>query len=195
LERELGVTSVVCDRALLAVGGKVDKPSVVKPVVAPRADERDSRPRPVPAKNPQPIAAPVAAPEVKPVAAPEVVQSKACEFVFLHHCPLNSVENEILVKSRAALGRSEEKTPLVYELPLPVTKVYVVLGGLALKKFFPSLIAGPGEVKQGPKGERVAVTYSPVFFRRFSGADLNAKKREFWSTLKSAAQRARALGA
>ena len=94
-------------------------------------------------------------------------------------------------KAVNGLGRTAETAPIVLALPLPSAKIYVVLGALALKKFFPELRGGPGQWVKAPDGTDVLITYSPEYILRFDEAlpSVKAKKRELWNSLKAVKQR------
>ena len=160
LERELGVREIEIDRSLIAV----PKPEPAKPQSA----------RPVPAR-PEPVAEPVAPRPVgrpvapRPVARPEpeakpaVAAGGTYDFVFLHHAAL-SEEGERMYRGIVAwMGRSPETAPLVWEGRPPVAKAYVVLGGLALRKWIPGVAAAPGQWVRTPGGRDALVTYSPEY--------------------------------
>ena len=132
LERELGVRTVEFDRALL-VSPVSRLPS---PVARETRDIRRETPR-------------------------ETPRDAKLDFAFLHDRPLSPKGVEMMAKIITALGRTAETAPVIVAPQLPKAKVYVVLGGLALKKYFPALKGGPGQWVKTEGGEDVLVTYSP----------------------------------
>lgn len=172
LERELGVRFVDCDRSVLTV-------ETVAEVRAP-----SSAPPGAP-----PSAAPVERPPAAAVSAPVSVQS--VDFVFLHDKPLSPAGEEMMAKIVTTLGRTAETAPIVVEPPIPKAKVYVILGGLALKKFQPKLKAVPGQWVKTEKGAEVLVTYSPEYILRFKEVTPAVKKlkQDMWVALKGVLRR------
>lgn len=96
-----------------------------------------------------------------------------------------------MAKIVAALGLTREEVPIVSDVPIPKAKVYVVLGGLALKKFQPRLKGVPGQWLKSEKGADILVTYSPEYILRFKEVTNAVKqiKVEMWKSLKSVLQR------
>lgn len=173
LERELGVRLVECDRSLLASGA--DAPA---PAAPPRQEVRPS-----PASlAPQPARPPV-----------RTSGGGILDFVFLHDRPLTSAGNDMMEKIAAALGRTLETAPVVCEGPAPQAKAYIVLGGLALKKWLPGVNASPGQWVSTQLSPNVLVTYSPAYILRFSTVTpaVQKIKKEMWASLKSVLQRVR----
>lgn len=119
-------------------------------------------------------------------AAPEVYS-----FVFIHDRKLSAAGEEMIAKITAAMGGNSEKNPVVTLPPLPKAKIYIALGALALRKFFPGIAAAPGQWIKGGGSETVLVTYSPEYILRF-GAVTQAVvkiKKDMWNSLKTVVQR------
>lgn len=187
LERELGVRFVECDR------------SVLEPLVV-------EAPPPVEVKAPQVAAARVEAtfaPGNPAASAPAPVERIAAEaapgetrggfdFVFLHEKPLSSKGAEMISKITAALKTTAELAPVVDSSPLPDARIYVVLGSLALRKWFPEIKAAPGMWVKTRSGCDVLVTYSPEYILRFGTVTpaVEKIKKDMWVSLKAVAQRA-----
>ena len=171
LERELGVRSVECARDVLT---PLEKPSVGRVASA--------------AIAPAPALRPVAAP-IRPT-SPRA-SSDVYDFAFLHDRPLSAEGAEMMAKIVAALGKTAASAPIVWEGALPKAKVIVVLGGNALKKWFPGAAGAPGQWIDTPGVKNVLVTYSPVFILRFRVVTPEVKrlKRAMWESLKSIAAR------
>jgi hypothetical protein len=120
-------------------------------------------------------------------------KEKIFDFVFVHDKSLTPEALEMMDKIIAALGRSKETAPIVFEGALPKAKAYAVLGALALKKYFPGLKGVPGQWLTGDKGEQVLVTYSPHYILRFAVVTPAVKKikEDMWKSLKTLLQRIR----
>jgi hypothetical protein len=120
-------------------------------------------------------------------------KEKIFDFVFVHDKNLTPEALEMMDKIIAALGRSKETAPIVFEGALPKAKAYAVLGALALKKYFPGLKGVPGQWLTGDKGEQVLVTYSPHYILRFAVVTPAVKKikEDMWKSLKTLLQRIR----
>lgn len=159
LERELGVRSIECDRALLTS-------SASAPVVRGPA--------------PQPM-----------VGGEKKSSTSVFDFVFLHDRRLSPGGVEMMAKAITALGKTDATAPIVIVPPLPKAKLYVVLGGLAMRKFFPELRGEPGDWLKSTRGENVLVTYSPEYILRFSEVTPAVRKikEEMWRNLKSILKR------
>ena len=186
LERELGVRFVECDR------------SVLEPLVV-------EAPPPAEVKTPQVAAARVAtfAPGNPAASAPAPVERIAAEaapgetrggfdFVFLHEKPLSPKGAEMISKIIAALKTTAELAPVVDSSPLPEARIYVVLGSLALRKWFPEIKAAPGMWVKTRSGGDVLVTYSPEYILRFGTVTpaVEKIKKDMWVSLKAVVQRA-----
>ena len=115
------------------------------------------------------------------------------DFVFLHHRPMTAPGAEMMEKILAnVMRRTRETAPVLDAGELPRARVYIVLGGLALKKWFPYMHAAPGQWRTGDAGEQVLITYSPDFILRFGlepTAAMLQLKRDMLQSLKSALQR------
>ncbi len=159
LERELGVRSIECDRALLTSSAKT---SAIR------------------GPAPQPI-----------VGGEKKSSTSVFDFVFLHDRRLSPGGVEMMAKAITALGKTDETAPIIIVPPLPKAKLYVVLGGLALRKFFPELRGEPGDWLKSTRGENVLVTYSPEYILRFSEVTPAVRKikEEMWRNLKSILKR------
>lgn len=177
LERELGVRVMECDRSLLQKGDRPSSPPAAAAVVAPLV--------PSPLESSPPVNGERAAVE-KNDAAPEVYS-----FVFIHDRQLSAAGEEMIAKITAAMGGNSKKNPVVTLPPLPKAKIYIALGALALRKFFPGITAAPGQWIKGGGSETVLVTYSPEYILRF-GAVTQAVvkiKKDMWNSLKTVVQR------
>ena len=187
LERELGVRFVECDR------------SVLEPLVV-------EAPPPAEIKAPQVAAARVEAtfapgnPAASASVPVERVAAEAAsgetrggfDFVFLHEKPLSPKGAEMISKITAALKTTDELAPVVDSSPLPEARIYVVLGALALRKWFPEIKAAPGMWVKTRSGCDVLVTYSPEYILRFGTVTpaVEKIKKDMWVSLKAVAQRA-----
>lgn len=170
LERELGVRLVEVDRGLLGAD-HAERPRGVRAAGVPGAVSGTA------AKAPAP--------------APAVVPSS--DLVFLHDRPLSPKGVEMMAKIVAALHRTAENAPIVVVPPVPKgAKVIVVLGGRALKAYFPRMKGEPGQWNRLPTGEDVLITYSPEYILRFGStnpASQKALKQNMWTSLKAVVQR------
>lgn len=97
----------------------------------------------------------------------------------------------MMAKIIVAMGRTAETTPVIVAPPLPRAKIVVVLGGLALKRFFPGAAGAPGQWRTMSDGTNVLVTYSPEYILRFRDMTDSVMKikREMWTCLKGVVQR------
>ena len=181
LERELGVRSFEMDRALLA-------PVVAAPRTAPddkrhaTADKRDAV-RSAPAPTPTNVSH-------SPAPTPTNVShspTPAYPFVFLHHQPLSPTGVEMMAKIITAMGHTAETAPVVIAPPLPKAKVYVVLGGLALKRWFPGQTGAPNQWITTEEGQEILVSNSPEYILRFKTVTPAVKKikMDMWTAIKS----------
>ena len=182
LERELGVRTVECDRGLLggearqAVGGvgrnlgvdKIGKSDKIDRAVS--VDKVDS-----------------------PAAVNRTIEhsndSNIKDLVFLHDRPLTQAGVEMMAKILNALGKPD--APIVIAPPVPEAKITVVLGGLALKKYFPGMKGEPGQWQKTPEGRDVLITYSPAYILRFGTVTpaVQKIKQDMWLSLKAVRQR------
>ena len=172
LERELGVRTVEIDRGLLGA------------TTAPRLPSKVSSPS-TPA-GPEPR-------DLRPAADNRTVEqssdSNIKELVFLHDRPLSPQGVEMMAKIMNALGKPA--APIVVAPPVPQAKVTVVLGGLALKKYFPGMKGEPGQWQKTPDGRDVLITYSPAYILRFGTVTpaVQKIKQDMWTSLKAVKQR------
>lgn len=171
LERELGVRVVECDRSLLAPPSKAPEVGHLAAPIAPLTA--------------QPAVAPVER------AKPASPSSAIADIVFLHDKPLSPPCEEMMAKIVAALGKTHETAPVVTEGAVPRAKAYVVLGGLALKKWFPGVSAAPGQWVATPLSPNVLVTYSPAYIQRFGTVTpaVQQIKKDMWTSIKSVLRR------
>lgn len=97
----------------------------------------------------------------------------------------------MMAKIIVAMGRTDKTAPVIVAPPLPQAKIVVVLGGLALKRFYPGLAGSPGQWKTASDGTQVLVTYSPEYILRFEEVTDSVQKikREMWTSLKGVVQR------
>ena len=111
------------------------------------------------------------------------------DLVFLHDRPLSEKGVEMMAKILTALGKSD--APIVVTPPVPQAKVTVVLGGLALKKYFPGMKGEPGQWQKTPDGRDVLITYSPEYILRFGTVTpaVQKIKEDMWRSLKAVRQR------
>ena len=100
-------------------------------------------------------------------------------------------------KITEALGETAESAPVVFAPPFPKAKVTVILGGRALRKWFPGRNAAPGQWVEGLFGEEALVSYSPEYILRFAEVTpaVDRIKRAMWQSLKAARQRLAARAA
>lgn len=94
-------------------------------------------------------------------------------------------------KAVLAMGRTAETAPVIVAPPLPVARIYVVLGWGAMKRYFPSMAAAPGDWRKTTGGADVLVTYSPEHLLRFGEVTkaVEDMKRNMWRSLKAVLQR------
>jgi len=97
----------------------------------------------------------------------------------------------MMAKIIPAMGKTPESAPIVFTGELPSAKAYVVLGGNALKKWFPGTPGAPGQWVSAAEAKNVLVTYSPEYILRFGTVSPAVKKlkQEMWTALKSVLQR------
>lgn len=99
----------------------------------------------------------------------------------------------MMAKILTAMGRKAENTPVVVVPPTPKAKIVVVMGGLALRKYFPELRGEPGQWQRTPEGQDVLITYSPEYILRFETVTpaVRKMKEDMWRSLKAVVQRLR----
>ena len=184
LERELGVRFVECDRALLSAPVTVSAATVSATPAMTQGSMEPERAAAV-KRRPEPQSAAVSP------ALPPSAGAAAYDFVFLHDRALSAAGAEMIAKITGAMKRTPESAPLVTAAPLPQSRIYVVLGGNAMKKFFPGMRGAPGQWNRDESGRSVLVTYSPEYILRF-GEDSPAVKKikqDMWMSLKTVLQR------
>ena len=110
---------------------------------------------------------------------------------FLHDRPLSPQGVEMMAKIVSAMHLTAETAPVVVQPPLPEAKVYVVLGGLAMKKYFPGMRGEPGQWLKSTDGKEVLITYSPAYILRFATVTpaVQKMKQDMWRSLKAVMQR------
>jgi hypothetical protein len=176
LERELGVRVIECDRGLLAkpaagAANGTDRTSGTSGTSATSATGEVAR------------------------AIGEGVGGQILDFAFIHDRPLAPAESEMMGKIVAALGKTPETAPVVVAPPMPRAKAYVVLGGLALRKWFPGVNAAPGQWVSTALSPNVLVTYSPAYILRFGTVTPKVMqlKKDMWLSIKSVLRRTQAI--
>ena len=95
----------------------------------------------------------------------------------------------MMAKILNALGKPN--APIVVAPPISKAKITVVLGGLALRKYFPGRKGGPGQWQKTPDGRDVLITYSPEYILRFGEVTpaVEKIKQDMWRSLKAVRQR------
>ena len=185
LERELGVRAVECDRGLLAAGVSSLPSKVLSPSGEGGLKTEDVR-RETPAG--------LETRDARPAAVNRTIEqsnNRTIDLCFLHDRPLSPGGVEMMAKIIVAMHRTAENTPIVVEPPMPRAKVLVVLGGFALKKYFPGMRGEPGQWFRTPGGRDVLVTYSPEYILRFGTVTpaVQKMKKDMWTSLKAVVQR------
>lgn len=185
LERELGVRVVECDRSLLSVSATRLPPNVSR-LSGEGLETRDVR---------RETRAGLETRDARPAANNRTIEQSngrtIPDLAFLHDRPLSPAGIEMMAKIIGAMKRTAENSPIVVEPPMPRAKVLVVLGGRALKKYFPEQKAEPGQWFRTPGGRDVLVTYSPEYILRFSTVTpaVQKLKQDMWRSLKAVVQR------
>ena len=188
LERELGVRTVECDRAVL-VGEKKAEPRLSSKVLSPSGttgglETKDLR---------RETRTGLETRDARPAAVNQTLKTSKTQILlplaFLHDRPLSSAGVEMMAKILNALGRPD--APIVVVPPAPQARVTVVLGGLALKKYFPGMKGEPGQWQKTPDGRDVLITYSPAYILRFGTVTpaVQKIKQDMWLSLKAVKQR------
>lgn len=184
LERELGVRVVECDRSLLTPASRL--PSNVSRLSGEGLETRDVR---------RETRAGLETRDARPAANNRTIEQSngrtIPDLAFLHDRPLSPAGIEMMAKIIGAMKRTAENSPIVVEPPMPRAKVLVVLGGRALKKYFPEQKAEPGQWFRTPGGRDVLVTYSPEYILRFGAVTpaVQKLKQDMWRSLKAVVQR------
>lgn len=185
LERELGVRVVECDRSLLSVSATRLPPNVSR-LSGEGLETRDVR---------RETRAGLETRDERPAANNRTIEQSngrtIPDLAFLHDRPLSPAGIEMMAKIIGAMKRTAENSPIVVEPPMPRAKVLVVLGGRALKKYFPEQKAEPGQWFRTPGGRDVLVTYSPEYILRFDTVTpaVQKLKQDMWRSLKAVVQR------
>lgn len=185
LERELGVRVVECDRSLLSVSATRLPPNVSR-LSGEGLETRDVR---------RETRAGLETRDARPAANNRTIEQSngrtIPDLAFLHDRPLSPAGIEMMAKIIGAMKRTAENSPIVVEPPMPRAKVLVVLGGRALKKYFPEQKAEPGQWFRTPGGRDVLVTYSPEYILRFGTVTpaVQKLKQDMWRSLKAVVQR------
>lgn len=184
LERELGVRVVECDRSLLTPASRL--PSNVSRLSGEGLETRDVR---------RETRAGLETRDARPAANNRTIDQSNVrtipDLAFLHDRPLSPAGIEMMAKIIGAMKRTAENSPIVVEPPMPRAKVLVVLGGRALRKYFPEQKAEPGQWFRTPGGRDVLVTYSPEYILRFGTVTpaVQKLKQDMWRSLKAVVQR------
>jgi len=113
------------------------------------------------------------------------------DFVFLHHDRLSQGGVEMMAKIVTAMKKTADSAPIVFVGERPRARIYVVLGGKAMKKWFPELRCSPGQWAKGARGEEVLVTYSPEYILRLGPETPAVRKLKLamWTSLKGVMQK------
>ena len=184
LERELGVRVVECDRSLLTPASRL--PSNVSRLSGEGLETRDVR---------RETRAGLETRDARPAANNRTIEQSngrtIPDLAFLHDRPLSPAGIEMMAKIIEAMKRTAENSPIVVKPPMPRAKVLVVLGGRALRKYFPEQKAEPGQWFRTPGGRDVLVTYSPEYILRFDTVTpaVQKLKQDMWRSLKAVVQR------
>ena len=186
LERELGVRTVEIDRGLLGAATVPRLPSQVSSPLGGAAglETKDLR---------RETRTGLETRDARPATVNRTIEqssdSNIKELVFLHDRPLAPAGVEMMAKILNALGKPD--APIVVEPPVPQAKITVVLGGLALKKYFPGMKGEPGQWQKTPEGRDVLITYSPAYILRFGAVTpaVEKIKKAMWTSLKAVKQR------
>ena len=186
LERELGVRTVEIDRGVLESGAGASLPSRVSSPSGATVGLKTEDAR-------RETRAGLETRDARPAAANQTIKQSNNQtilpLVFLHDRPLSEKGVEMMAKILTALGKAD--APIVVTPPAPQAKVTVVLGGLALKKYFPGMKGEPGQWQKTPDGREVLITYSPEYILRFGTVTpaVQKNKQDMWLSLKAVKQR------
>ena len=174
VERECGVRSLEVDRSLLVPAAK---PALE---TAPVVGAGTSRPAKPSSSSGSPSLA----------SSPDAPAS-IFDFVFLHDKPLTPAGAEMMANIVKAMGRTADTAPVILGPPIPQARAYIVLGALALRKYFLGVRGEPGQWVRTPDGKDALITYSPAFILRFPTVTDAVKKmkRDMWTSLKGVMQR------
>lgn len=140
------------------------------------------------------VAQKVEAPKPQPQPPPQVSQPPPQEvkFVFLHHQALSADGIKMMAKLMEWMHCSPETSPIIVAPPIPKAKLYVALGGLALRKYFPGNKGEPGtNIIRLPDGSDLMITYSPEYILRFKNVPMTVKqcKKSMMQTMKVVMQK------
>ena len=173
VERECGVRTLEVDRSLIAPPGPQSEATAPRSLAA--------------SVSPLEPGLPGESAATVPPASPSAV----LDFAFIHDGPLAPAGVEMMAKIVNAMGRTADTAPVVVAPPLPPARAYVVLGSMALKRYFPGVRGSPGMWVKSADGKDLLVTYSPAFILRFPVVTDAVKKmkREMWTSLKGVMQR------
>lgn len=133
------------------------------------------------------VARKVEAPKPQPQPPPQEVK-----FVFLHHQALSADGIKMMAKLMEWMHCSPETSPIIVAPPIPKAKLYVALGGLALRKYFPGNKGEPGtNIIRLPDGSDLMITYSPEYILRFKNVPMTVKqcKKSMMQTMKVVMQK------
>ena len=197
LERELGVRVVECDRSLLTPASRL--PSNVSRLSGEGLETRDVRRETRGGLETRDVRREtrvgLETRDARPAANNRTIEQSngrtIPDLAFLHDRPLSPAGIEMMAKIIGAMKRTAENSPIVVEPPMPRAKVLVVLGGRALRKYFPEQKAEPGQWFRTPGGRDVLVTYSPEYILRFDTVTpaVQKLKQDMWRSLKAVVQR------
>ena len=186
LERELGVRSVEIDRGLLGAATAPRLPSkVLSPSLGTAGLKTEDLRRETGAGR--------ETGDIRPATVNRTIEQSnnqtILDLVFLHDRPLSVKGVEMMAKILNALGKPD--APIVVVPPVPQAKVTVVLGGLALRKYFTGMRGEPGQWQKTPEGRDVLITYSPEYILRFGTVTpaVQKIKQDMWTSLKAVRQR------
>ena len=170
LERELGVRSFEIDRSLLVVTGGSSGSSSSSDSSSSRNSSDSSDSSDSGGSRPS-----------------RSDGASLLDFVFLHDKPLSPAGVEMMSKIIVAMGKTAEAAPIVIAPPRPKARVFVVLGGRALKRWFPGVSGAPGQWIKTEEGQDVLITYSPEYILRFTTVTPAVRKikQDMWTSLKS----------
>ena len=114
-------------------------------------------------------------------------------FAFLYDKALSPSELEMMGKIVAALGKTPSTAPVVFDGPRPAAKAYIVLGSVALKKWFPGLTSTYGSWLSAPDAPQILYTYAPSYILRFATVTpaVQKIKKDMWQSIKSVLEKVR----
>ena len=186
LERELGVRTVEFDRGLL---GTATAPRLPSKVLSPSVEKAGLKAEDLRRET----GAGRETGDIRPETVNQTIEQSdnqtIAPLVFLHDRPLSPKGVEMMAKILNALGKPD--APIVVAPPVPKARVTVVLGGLALRKYFAGMRGEPGQWQKTPEGRDVLITYSPEYILRFGTVTpaVQKIKQDMWTSLKAVKQR------